>query len=178
MSPNKRPNTYTSLLPLEQQYSAVYAVYDEAVVIREKALGMSRHVESSWALFDSKEDALTRLYELAAECAEADWDGYDAEAVSQSAVEHSAYFIRRLPEDLPLPEISVEPDGEIALDWSPTPTQTFSVSIGTANRMACAWVNGTEHGHAVAYSNNGEIPSRILQEIQRITNDDSTFVAT
>ena len=141
----------------------------------EKALDLSKYVERSWVLLGSKEDALNRLYELAAECAEADWNGCDAEAVSQSAVEHSAYFIRRLPEDLPLPEISVEPDGEIALDWSPTPTQTFSVSIGTANRMACAWVNGTEHGHAVAYSNNGEIPSRILQEIQRITNNDSTF---
>ena len=141
-------------------------------------MSVSRHVENSRALFGLKEDALKRLYELAAECAEADWDGYGAEAVSQSAVEHSAYFIRRLPEGLPLPEISVEPDGEIALDWSPTPTQTFSVSIGTANRMACAWVNGTEHGHAVAYSNNGDIPSRILQEIQRITNNDSTFRAT
>ena len=138
---------------------------------------MSRHVESSWVLFDSKEDALTRLYELEVECAETDWNGYGAKAVSQSAVERSAYFIRRLPEDLPLPEISVEPDGEIALDWSPTPTQTFSISIGTADRMACAWINGTEHGHVVAYSNNGEIPLRILQELQRITNDDSTFMA-
>ena len=161
-----------SLLPPAPQHAAVA---DEAGVIREKALDLSKHIERSWVLFGSKKDALDRLYELAAECAEADWDGYDAEAVSQSAVEHSAYFIRRLPEDLPLPEISVEPDGEIALDWSPTPTQTFSVSIGTANRMACAWVNGTEHGHVVAYSNNGEIPSRILQEIQRITNNDSTF---
>ncbi len=138
-------------------------------------MNLFKHVESSRALFGSKEDALNRLYELAAGCAEANWDGYSAEAVSQNAVECSAHFIRRLPEDLPLPEISVEPDGEIALDWSPTPTQTFSVSIGTANRMAYAWVNGTEHGHAVAYSNNGEIPSRILQEIQRITNNDSTF---
>ena len=150
-------------------------VSDEVFIIRKKDLGVSKHIESSQALLDLKEDTLNRLYELAEECAEADWDGYDAEAVSQSAVEHSAHFIRRLPEDLLLPEISVEPDGEIALDWSPTPTQTFSVSIGTADRMACAWVNGTEHGHAVAYSNNGEIPSRILQEIQRITNNDSTF---
>ena len=163
---------YTSLLTPAQQHSAVS---EEISAIRERALDLFKHVESSRALFGPKEDALDRLYELAEECAEADWDGYDAEAVSQSAVEHSAHFIRRLPEDLPLPEISVEPDGEIALDWSPTPTQTFSVSIGTANRMACAWVNGTEHGHAVAYSNNGEIPSRILQEIQRITNNDSTF---
>ena len=122
-----------------------------------------------------KEDVLDRLYGLAAECAESDWDGYGAEAVSQSVVERSAHFIRRLPEDLPLPEISVEPDSEIALDWFPTSTQTFSVSIGTANRMACAWINGTEHGHVVVYSNNGEIPLRILQELQRITNDDSTF---
>ena len=164
-----------SLLPPTPQHAAVS---DEAGVIRKKALDLSKHRERLRALFGSKEDALNRLYELAAECAEADWDGYDAEAVSQSAVERSAHFIRRLPEDLPLPEISVEPDGEIALDWSPTPAQTFSVSIGTANRMACAWVNGTEHGHAVAYSNNGEIPSRILQEIQRITNDDSTFRTT
>ena len=138
-------------------------------------MDLSKHIERSWALFGSKEDALNRLYELAAECAEADWDGYGAEAVSQSAVERSTHFIRQLPEGLPLPEISVEPDGEIALDWSLTPTQTFSVSIGNADRMACAWVNRTEHGHAVAYSNNGEIPSRILQEIQRITNNDSTF---
>lgn len=119
---------------------------------------------------DALEDALDRLYDLAAECAEADWDGYGAEAVSQSAVERSERFIRRLPEDLPLPEISVEPDGEIALDWSPTQTQTFSVSIGTTDQMACAWVNGTEHGHVVVSSTNGEIPWRILQEIQCITN--------
>ena len=151
---------------------------DGVGVIKENALDLFKHVESSRALLGSKEDALNRLYELAARCTEAGWDSYDAEAVSQSAVKRSANFIRRLPEDLPLPEISVEPDGEIALDWSPTPTQTFSVSIGTADRMACAWVNGAEHGHAVTYSNNGEIPLRILQEIQRITNDDSTFMAT
>ena len=167
------PMEDASLLLPVQRHSAAS---DEAGVIREK--GLDRHIDRSWVLFGSKEDALDTLYELAAECAEADWDGYDAEAVSQNAVEHSAHFIRRLPEDLPLPKISVEPDGEIALDWSPTPTQTFSVSIGAADRMACAWVNGTEHGHAVAYSNNGEIPSRILQEIQRITNNDSTFRAT
>lgn len=140
----------------------------------ERAFDLS----NSWVLFISKEDALNRLYELAAECAEADWDGYGAEAVSPRAVERSAHFIRRLPEGLPLPEISVEPDGEIALDWSPTQTQTFSVSIGTTDQMACAWVNGTEHGHVVVSSNNGEIPSRILHEIQRITHNDSTFRAT
>ena len=100
-------------------------VSDEVVIIREKDLSVSRHVENSRALFDLKEDALKKLYELVAECTEADWDGYGAEAVSQSAVEYSAHFIRRLPEDLPLPEISVEPDGEISLDWSPTSTQTF-----------------------------------------------------
>ncbi|MCY3788784.1 MAG: hypothetical protein OXH63_08335 [Gemmatimonadetes bacterium] len=141
-------------------------------------MDLFKHVESSRALLGSKEDALNRLYELAAECTEADWDSYGAEAVSQSAVERSANFIRRLPGGLPLPEIAVEPDGQIALDWSPTSTQTFSVSIGTADRMTCAWVNGTEHGHVVVYSNNGEISLRILQELQRITNDDSTFMAT
>ena len=146
------PTEDAVLLPPKHQYSAVS---DEDGVIRD---------------FGSKKDALDRLYALAAECAEADWDGYGAEAVSQSAVERSAHFIRRLPEGLPLPEISVEPDGEIALDWSPTPTQTFSVSIGTTDQMACAWVNGTEHGHVVVSSTNGEIPSRILQKIQRITN--------
>ena len=168
--PANPPAEDASRLPPEQQHSAVS---DEAGVRRERA-----DLSNSWVLFVSKEDTLNRLYELAAECAEADWDGYGAEAVSKSAVERSAHFIRRLPEGLPLPEISVEPDGEIALDWSPTPMQTFSVSIGTADQMACAWVNGTEHGHVVVSSNNGEIPSRILQEIQRITNNDFTFRAT
>ncbi len=139
---------------------------------------VDKHIESSKALFGSKEDALNRLYDLRMECAEPDWDGYGAEAISPIAFERSEQFIRRLPEGLPLPEISVEPDGEIALDWSPTPTQTFSVSIGTGARMACAWVNGTEHGHVVVSSNNGEIPLRILQEIQYITNNDSVFRTT
>ena len=140
---------------------------DVGLLYREKALDLPKHIECSRALFVSKKDALNRLSELAAECAQADWDGYGAEAVSQSAVERSAHFIRRLPEDLPLPEISVEPDGEIALDWSPTQTQTFSVSIGTTDQMACAWVNGTEHGHVVVSSTNGEISWRILQELVR-----------
>ena len=161
--PANPPTEDASRLPPKQQYSAVF---DEDGVTRERAFDLS----NSRALFDPKEDALNRLYELSAECAEADWDGYGAKAVSQRAVERSAHFIRRLPEGLPLPEISVEPDGEIALDWSPTQTQTFSVSIGTADQMACAWVSGTEHGHVVVSSTNGEIPSRILQEIQCITN--------
>ena len=164
---------YTSLLIPAQQHSAVS---EETGVIWGKALGLFKHVESSRALFGPKEDALDRLYELAAECTEADWDGYGAEAVSQSAVVRSkrTLFVgcRRIYRCRKSPWSQ---DGEIALDWSPTPTQTFSVSIGPADRMACAWVNGTEHGHVVAYSNNGEIPSRILQEIQRITDNDSTF---
>ncbi|MFP4166828.1 MAG: hypothetical protein ACLFUF_06645, partial [Opitutales bacterium] len=53
---------------------------------------------------------LEKLHQLAEECAEDDWDGYGAEVVSAAVLARAEACVRALPDDLPLPEISAEPD--------------------------------------------------------------------
>lgn len=163
---------YAALQPLRRSGSAVSL---EAVAAKEYASVVLDHVESSWALFGKKEEIIHRIREFGIECAEADWDGFGAEPVSQNALERAELFIRSLPESISMPEVSVEPDGDISFDWHPTGAKTFSVSAGPSDRFAYAWFDGTDRGHAVARSRNGEVPTRILEEILRITSNEPSF---
>jgi hypothetical protein len=156
---------YAALAPLTRQGSALSSV---AGVVRSHASAVTNTVEQSFALFGAKAEALTSLKALAMECSESDWDGYGSLPVNLASLERAEFFLRSLPDDLPLPELSVEPDGDISFDWLPTRTRSFSVSVGDSDRIAYAWVDGTDRGHAVARTGSGEVPHRILNELSRI----------
>jgi hypothetical protein len=128
-------------------------------------------VERSVALFGKKAESLNMLRRLAEECAQADWDGYGAAPVNPVAVKRADDFIRSLPDQHPVPEVSVEPDGCISLDWIPNRTQTFTVSIGETDRIPFAWVDGTNRGHAVARSFDGDVPRHVLNGLLMMDND-------
>jgi hypothetical protein len=100
---------------------------------------------------------------------EPNWDGYGAEPVNLLALRRAEGVITSLPDDLPQPECSVEPDGCVSLDWMPAPHRTLSVSVGAGDRLPYAWVDGTDRGHAVAMLVDGQLPARILEEIRRFT---------
>ncbi|MES2996895.1 MAG: hypothetical protein V4733_08805 [Verrucomicrobiota bacterium] len=110
-----------------------------------------------------------------AECSEENWDGYGGAAVEGSAVKLAREVIRSLPEDIPMPEFSVEPDGCIALDWQPSHIRNFTLSAGKSHRLPYAWMDGTERGYAVAGFLNGQLSPRVLDEIRRIYGNDTTF---
>jgi hypothetical protein len=118
---------------------------------------------------------LKSLNQLAEGCAEDDWDGYGAEAVNPAALARAEALVRALPDDLPLPEISIEPDGAIAFDWMPYPTKTFTLSVGGSNRLAYAWIDGTDRGHATVRFDDAEVPSRVLTELERLNRHGSGF---
>ena len=105
---------------------------------------------------------------------EPNWDGYGAEPVNPLAFQRAEQMIAALPDDLPLPECSVEPDGCVSLDWMPIPNRTLTVSVGAGDRLPYAWVDGTDRGHAVARLADGQLPPRILEEIRRFTWDPSS----
>lgn len=151
------------------------AVSDEATRVRESLIDISRNAESSRALFGSKADLLNSLELLHVECAKANWDCYGAEPVSVVALSRVRLFIRSLPDGFPLPELSVEPDGAVSLDWMPSNNRTLSVSLGESVRVPYAWVDGTDCGHAVAKIVDEAVPSRILTEIQRFSENVSTL---
>lgn len=145
--------------------------------VRSNAVTVAEYVERSVALYGAKSEALAKLRSIAAECSCSDWDAYGAEAVLLGALQKAEMFLRSLPEGFPLPEFSVEPDGAISFDWLPTRTRSFSLSIGDSDRIAYAWLDGTDRGHAVARFSSGEVPERILQELSRIVPHASTVRA-
>jgi len=149
------------------------AVSPEAAAIRNAAFDEIDSAERSIALFGAKSVALSRLYELAEECAKAGWDFEGAAAVPADVISRTAEFIRALPSCVPLPEIAGEPDGALSLDWIRSRTQVFSVSIGNTSRLPYAWIDGTDRGHGVARFDGSTIPARILSGVREITNGGS-----
>ena len=150
-------------------------VSEGARFIDEKFSSLVRHLESYESLFGAKARLLSELQALARECAEDDWDGYGARAVSGAVVCRAEFFIRSLPEGIPLPEIAAEPDGQISLDWLPSRTRTFTLSVNEGNRLAYAWIDGTNRGHAVASFEGKAPPVRILEELQRIVSNGASL---
>lgn len=153
------------------------AVSTEATALREKAFLIEQDYERSVALFDNKARLLESLRELVEDCSECNWDGYGASAVNAAAVANAESFIRALPDRLKVPDLSIDPDGDISFDWIPDITKTLTLSVNGSNRLAYAWIDGTDRGHATAKFDSGVIPARVLAEIESITNHGATFRA-
>jgi hypothetical protein len=155
-------------LALQGLASGSSAVSLEALVVRGAAAEVAKAAERSVALFGEKTVALSALTVLATECAEQGWDGEDAAALDPVAVMSAKRFVRALPEATPLPEFAPEPDGSISLDWMQSRNRLFSLSIGRGNRLAYAWIDGTDRCHGVAHFDGRNVPAQVLAGIQDI----------
>ncbi len=161
--------TYAALQGLSRGGSAVSR---EAQVVREAVCAVVERAETSQALFGEKAAAISQLRALVNECSQSGWDGAEACALNVLAMFQAENFIRALPDHLPLPEFAPEPDGSISLDWIQSKHRLFSLSIGSSNRLAYAWLDGADRGHAVARFSGDKIPLRIIEGITEIMNHD------
>jgi hypothetical protein len=116
-----------------------------------------------------KSSLMSSISALEEECCNTNWDSYGAEPASPLALRRAEDLIASLPDDLPLPGCSIEPDGCVSLDWMPAPYRTLTVSVGESDRLPYAWVDGDDRGHAVARLRDGQLPPRILSEIRRFS---------
>lgn len=156
---------YTALYGVARSGSAVSFA---ALAVQESVVEVVNTAERSHALFGEKAAAISQIWALANECCERGWDAEGAEPISPLAANLAAAFIRALPVGVPLPEFAPEPDGSISLDWIQSRNRLFSVSVGQNNRLAYAWLDGTDRGHAVARFDGQYVPRRILDGISEI----------
>jgi hypothetical protein len=154
--------------PMQSFSNAATAVSSEAEIVREAASKVIKNSEASQWGFGVKAMAISEIFKVADECEENDWDGDQAMPIKDSFVGKTVAFIRALPDGVPMPEPSPEPDGCISLDWIETRHRLFSLSIGSSGRIAYAWIDGADGGHGVARFDGSTIPPRILQGIQSI----------
>ena len=160
------PNIGRSGLPALQALAAgSSAISPEARKVHRIAKEVAESVEQSHALFGEKANALAQLAALAAECAQEGWNGEGAIAIDPVTVQTAQRLVRALPEGIPLPEFAPEPDGSISLDWIQSRNHLVSVSIGLTDRLAYAWLDGTDKGHAVVRFDGGNVPHRLLESI-------------
>jgi hypothetical protein len=144
------------------------AVSHEAIVIGDAMYGIVEMAERSQALFGAKSAAISQLSTLENECSEDGWDGGDAYALNPFSIYIAKQFLRALPQNLPIPEFSPEPDGSVSVDWIISRNRIFSLSIGNNHRIAAAWLEGTEQGHFVFNFSGYKIPEKVLDGIREI----------
>jgi hypothetical protein len=159
---------FSGQLALQRLAGGSSAISPEAHAVRKVATQVAESAERSVALFGEKTAALSELSAVTAECAEPDWDGHGAAAIAPIAILLTERFVRALPEGVPLPEFTPEPDGSISLDWIRSRNRLFSLSIGRSNRLAYAWLDGADKGHGVITFDGQNVPPRVLEGIKGI----------
>ncbi len=165
---------YATVAILSRPRSAVSAAAES---VRHNALTVVEQVQRSVALYGPKASLISALTVLGQECREANWDGYGANPVNPVALRRAEELIASLPDNISLPECSIEPDGCISLDWMPTAYRTLSLSVTASDRLPYAWVDGTDRGHAVGRLRDGQLPPRLIEEIHRFTNHEPSVRA-
>jgi len=137
-----------------------------------------REQERSIALFGDKDAAISEVWDLLSEAAESGWDGEDAEPVDRIAAENAIELIRSLPRGLPMPEVAVDPDGEITLDWIVARSRLLTVSVGPTDQLAYAWLNGGHRGRAVIPFDGHIFPQPLIRLIRDVVKTDDAALRT
>jgi hypothetical protein len=144
------------------------AISSEARTAHDAVEKVIDFAERSEVLFGTKAAALSQLTALVVEHSQAGWDGEDAKPIDPNAARLTRLFVRVIPEDIPLPEFSAEPDGAISLDWMAGRDRAFSISVGPRDRLAFAWLDGADRGHGAVFFDGKQIPPRILIELRQM----------
>lgn len=133
------------------------------------------YYERSEALFGKRAAVINDLESFGLECSEEDWDGEGSSPVSLAALEHAKAIIRKLPEHLPMPEVCVDSDGDVSLEWLPNILQTFTLSVNSSGGVSYAWVDGVDRGYAKSKVIDGILSSVVIGVIERTTG--SRYIA-
>ena len=129
------------------------------------------HLLASFTMRNAAESTLSELEEVRAEASNEGWNGYGAKPVNLEAYFHAKLFLEALPTTAPSPEISADPDGEIALDWMFGPQKALTVSIGPRGRCTFAWILGNRSSRGIEWFDDDGIPASIVHALGQFARD-------
>ena len=156
---------YALLQPLAR---GTTAFSESARRLSEDACLVLADAETPVSLFGAQQTALSSLAEAAAEASVEDWDGYGALPVLDAAIESAAAFIRALPSSVIQPEVAVDPDGQISLEWFGAKDRIFSISFGDRGRVAYAGIDGSDRWRGAEQFDGHSIPPFLQMGIRRV----------
>lgn len=121
----------------------------------------------SVSLGDRLRKAVSGLREAFEEASSRGWDGYGGRAADAFSYVHALSFLRALPSTVPLPEVAVDPDGEIEFEWYRGPRWVFTVSVGRRGTLSYAGLFGRNKAHGVEQLVEG-LPEAVVQNLRRL----------
>lgn len=143
----------------------------------ESALRLARiaeetrlHLLNSYTFRSRVERALIELDGVRKEASSPGWNGYEAKPMDPDAYANARLFLESLPTTAPRPEVSADPDGDVALDWSFGPHKALSVSISGNGRCTFAWMLGQRTYRGTEWLNNG-IPGNIVNALWQLVRE-------
>jgi len=126
-----------------------------------------RHLLKSYSVRRGYERALGELEEAKKEASVEGWNGYGARPMNSEAYINAKMFLESMPSTAPFPEISADPDGDVALDWSFSPGRALSVSIGPTGRCSFAGMRGHRTYSGTDWLEDG-IPAQIANALWQL----------
>jgi hypothetical protein len=96
------------------------------------------------------------------------WDGAGSKRVEYSTYGYAQQFLQFLPNNMALPEIVADTDGEILFEWDYGPRQVFSISIGRHGTLSYAGLfdRNKVHGREPF---SGALPPAILHGFELLS---------
>ncbi|MFH0926838.1 MAG: hypothetical protein V1872_14610 [bacterium] len=126
---------------------------------------ISEHNSQSISL--SRTEIIDQLIEVYKECSECDWDGYGASPIRKESILGAYKFISLLPSSIPVPEITVEPNGIVAFEWHKDKHQVFVASMNNRKKISYAGILGPNRAYGVEYFGES-IPQIVIEHIKRL----------
>ncbi|MCA9421862.1 MAG: hypothetical protein KC592_12650 [Nitrospira sp.] len=93
-----------------------------------KSIETQVHASEPISLGGWKNFLLNEAIEIKNDCSELGWDGYEANPISEEALQRAKILIEALPDNSPWPELVPSAEGEIAYEWNLGPSRILSVT--------------------------------------------------
>lgn len=136
--------------------------------LREQQQEIREHLLRSYSIGRRVDEVFEDLQAVRRESSQEGWDGYNANPLDRDAYGFALLFLEALPTTAPIPEMSVDSDGEIALDWIFGPRKALTVSIGPRGRCTFAWIYGQSTYRGTDWIAD-EIPANIAHALAQLT---------
>lgn len=107
------------------------------------------------------------LDSISSEASDENWDGYGAAPAIPESYLEAQKFINSYPMSFPLPEVTIDPDGEFAFEWYRDNEHYFSISFSAESYLIYAGIFGINKANGKEYFED-EIPKVILENIKRV----------
>jgi hypothetical protein len=142
-------------------------ISDEAKTLWQSMAELQNSFLTSFSIGKPKRDVLESTTEVFEESCHPDWDGYSAAPVSFETYLKAKKFLSALPTNLPTPEVSAHPDGQIGFEWFVAPNRQFVMGISSEDELAYAGIFGINKTSGVELFID-EIPKAVLEGIRRL----------